>query len=379
VKKKKVILFIGHTFDLAFFMRLIPLINSDNDFEITAIVAKGKYFREMHNLGNYLKEITHSSICIQQNRIPAYSRNIIKSLFNTFRLKRKLNSQDFSSSLLISLDKSTFLANYLLSKFKNVILIQTKESNDNDLKKHFRIRLLRTIWFNILNLLTNSKYTTLYVNKGSCNRVHQFRILKPEHYTIYRNLTSKRNKIILPSVANSNKSNKVLIFGSRFYGWAYFYEYYDFNRSKIISFYTCLHELYPNYEFLYKPHPKEEGKEFDEINKVFGGKLINLGISLNAEMYLLENKDIDLCVSINSTSSISAFEMGFNSKVFYKILKFPDSLVYDMDLRFNDAPNDIFITSLDADIKNKENRSNTKSDLKYIRKILDKSFENCDK
>ena len=36
-----------------------------------------------------------------------------------------------------------------------------------------------------------------------------------------------------------------------------------------------------------------------------------------------DNKNIGYCFSICSTSSLSAYEMGFNSRVFYKLFQIP--------------------------------------------------------
>ena len=77
VFNKKVLLYIGHPFDLAFFYRLLPQINKTGHLFVTAIVAKGRYFRNFDTLESVLKGFSDEFIIIPENKIPAYQRNFI--------------------------------------------------------------------------------------------------------------------------------------------------------------------------------------------------------------------------------------------------------------------------------------------------------------
>ena len=262
------------------------------------------------------------------------------------------------------------MANFLNSRFRNVLLIQTIESSDKELHKHFKLRVWRTIWFNLINLLTCSKFVIIYCNKGSKRKVHQFRIINSNAKIVYRNKTNLINRISLPAVASEFSKNKVVIFGSRFNEWEYFKENSAYNRIVIFKFYKYISELFIDFDIYYKPHPKETGREYDEINSIFNDRLINVGNVLNSELYLLKNPDIAYCFSINSTSSISAYEMGFNSKVFYKLLKFPYDLLHDMNKTFQDASDDFFISEINKDIENKILKKKEKKEIDYISDII---------
>lgn len=378
-QKEKLVLYIGHSFDLAYFSRLIPLINSNKIFYVIVIVAKGRYFNEMHSLKSHLGKFSDSQIFIEKKDIPAYSKNVFKSIFNGIKLLQKIKHIDRKRSILISIDKSTFMANLLNSKFENVLLIQTIEPDDNELKKYYKFRYWRTVWFNVFNILTLSKIVAIYVNKGSKGKVHKFRVINPKFDVIFRNQTDLKNKLLLPEVSTQPRSKKILIFGSRYNEWSYFQENLDLNKQKIFDFYSYIGILFKGYEFLYKPHPKETGREFSEIRSLFSDQIKNVGNALNSELFLLENTDIEFCFSINSTSSISAYEMGFNSKVFYPILKFPPDLVHDMDKRYVDAQNEFFIKHINKDIKKEILRTPIEKDLDYINHLLNKYLKNFEK
>ena len=59
-----------------------------------------------------------------------YSLRILRSLKFVYKLRKKISDVNCRDSLYISHDKSQFVANYLLSRFNKVILIQTLESDD---------------------------------------------------------------------------------------------------------------------------------------------------------------------------------------------------------------------------------------------------------
>ena len=67
---------------------------------------------------------------IPRDQIPIYSLRILRSLKFVYKLRKKISDVNCRDSLYISHDKSQFVANYLLSRFNKVILIQTLESDD---------------------------------------------------------------------------------------------------------------------------------------------------------------------------------------------------------------------------------------------------------
>jgi hypothetical protein len=370
--KKNIILYIGHTYDLAYFYRLIPLINNDNKFRITSILAKGPYFDDVIKYREILERYSDEIIEISAEHIPVYSLRIIRSLKNIFRLRKKIMHIDFMGSVLISHDKSQFMANYLLSHFKKVVLIQTLESND--FQNNLKLSPFRMIYYNLLNFLSWNKLIVLKEVTSSNGHAWHYKILNPHFEVVYRNnQLDIENKIILPSLEDINPQKKILIFGGRFTEWAYLKD----NRNKYISiiksFYLKLYKKYSGYEFYYKPHPKEGDDEYKIIKDIFNNELINLGKSLNSELFLLNNRDIGYCYSICSTSSLSAYELGFNSRTFYRLLKLKNGIEEANNLIYQDMPNNFFVNYLNDNLDIKCN-SNSNGDLDYINRVLNNFY-----
>ena len=166
-----------------------------------------------------------------------------------------------------------------------------------------------------------------------------------------------------------------VIFGGRFTEWPYLKENREKYISIIKSFYLKLYNNFIDYEFYYKPHPKEIETEYNILNSTFDNKLKNLGKSLNSELFLLKNKNIGYCFSICSTSSLSAYEMGFNSRVFYKLLQLKNGVEKGNDEIYFDMPSDFFIDSMQDDLSHKCNNHN-KGNLRYIKSRLNKFYTN---
>jgi hypothetical protein len=368
INRQKLVLYIGHPFDLAFFKRLIPLINDDNQYYIITIVAKGYYFREMNNLEDILSTIANENIIISDNKIPGYSKNIFRTLYRTLCVRKLIHGVDKKNSILISIDKSQFIANYLNSHFKKVILIQTVDTLD--LKKDYKPAYLKMAWSNLINIITGSKLIFLRYNKKSSGHIWHYKILNPNFKVIYRNDNiSISNRIVLPGVKSKNKSKKIVIFGNRYNGWEFIKNKKSEVKELIFLFYKNLKQTHPEHTFYYKPHPLEKGTEFAEINHIFDSRLIDVGISLNSELFLIENNDIEYCFSLGSTSSMSAHEMGFSSKVFYKMLPLAQSVNSAYDDIFQDAPEEFFIKDYN-ELITPCIKENIKPELDYLNKMI---------
>ena len=78
--EKKIVLYIGHTYDLAYFFRLVPLIKKDNRFKIISILAKGLYFNDVITYREILESYSDEIIEIPAEEIPVYHLRIFRSL-----------------------------------------------------------------------------------------------------------------------------------------------------------------------------------------------------------------------------------------------------------------------------------------------------------
>lgn len=77
---------------------------------------------------------------------------------------------------------------------------------------------------------------------------------------------------------------------------------------------------------IYLAHPAEKGGDFNFVNNVFHGRLDLVSSYFSSEHFLYENRGIEFKFSIESASSFSTFNIGFSSKVFYKVFYFPGLL-----------------------------------------------------
>ena len=87
--KKNIVLYIGHTYDLAYFSRLIPLINKSGKFKITSIVVKGRYFDKLKEYKEILGRYSDVIIEIPRDQIPIYSLRILRSLKFVYKLRKR--------------------------------------------------------------------------------------------------------------------------------------------------------------------------------------------------------------------------------------------------------------------------------------------------
>ena len=70
----------------------------------------------------------------------------------------------------------------------------------------------------------------------------------------------------------------------------------------------------------------------------------------SSEHFLFENRKISYTFSIGSTSSFSAFNMGFSAKVFYKMLDFSANIESTYDRIFSGFPVSFFADQIDDTI-----------------------------
>jgi hypothetical protein len=97
-----------------------------------------------------------------------------------------------------------------------------------------------------------------------------------------------------------------------------------------------------DFRLYYIPHPLEQDGEFDLLSDIFSQRLTRVSNFISGEEFLLRNRDVALTISLGSTLSNSAFSMGFNSKVFYKMLGLKQSISSVYDDIFFGLPPDFF-------------------------------------
>lgn len=344
------ILTVGHPFDLAVYYRLIPVLKKHFTFKTTILLARTYFFREFTNYQEIAKKLADEVCFIEADMVPRFGWNLPKHIINSLKLLRKIKRLKTKDSFLFLLDKSSLFANISMSRFKKIILIQHFESIDT--KKHYTISKTWTLLINFYTIALGLIPYIVYKNREAKKLVYFYKPLRPLPKPFCLSEFSGERNIVLPQVAIEKKQQKVILFGSRFNNWGL--ENLPEIQEQIANIYKQIVFVLKSHQFFYKPHPLEKGSEYNFVNKIFGGRLVNLGIALNSELLLIENPDFNYCFSLGSTSSVSAFEMGFSSKVFYKTLTLPPSFAAAYDSIFDRMPQDFFLkTECSQEIQSK--------------------------
>ncbi len=260
--------------------------------------------------------------------------------FSSIVLKRWLKNRFSNNQILISLDKSQFLSNFILNYFKRALLIQQVE-NHVGYKFDFKISILKN-FFHILCGCRVMFFLKLKSSKGNIVGLKFLSNCKPNiiYQTQLNNITPKFH---LPPLINLSPGKKIVIFGSRFNDWKFLTGDDQIRFKETLStIYKRIGHHFKEYEFVYIPHPLEMGSEYCDVNSWMGGLASRITGYVSSEHYLLCNKDVVCCFSIGSTSSHSAYNMGFNTKVFYKWLNFNPEVESVFDDIFHGLPVECF-------------------------------------
>ena len=147
---------------------------------------------------------------------------------------------------------------------------------------------------------------------------------------------------------NSENNKNVLFLGSDFYNLGS-----EINTAEfIIKNNLCLDFIRNNYrgKLYYKPHPAEK-EELKALN--LDGFEIIAGTE-TAEFFLWKNNyHINHCFSIASTSSIAAYNLGYNSYLFYKYLEncFKNETKSYLANYFKGLPKSALVTNLTSPLE----------------------------
>jgi len=365
----KFVIHIGHPYDIAFFKRLCPFLRDRYNCKITAIVGVMNFFKEFDDLETIVLSFADQVITIPEEETPHYSHRFLNNFFKTRKAKQKLSSAFDKEAILLSADKSAFFSNMVASQFSKIVLFQSPDKMNIDHLLKLSYYLTSVMFTN--NFLAGARHVLIYVHPQGRGHIREVKVLRPKHHILYLSEDSGPDKVVLPSASINKPSKKIIIFGSRFLEWSYFKPIRNTAEPIILDVYQKMHQTFIDYEVIYKPHPRETGREFNKINEIFEGKLNNVGNKLNSELFLLEHPDIEFCFSLNSTSSRSAYSMGFNSKVFYKMLGFEDSVASMMNNNFSEMPEEFFIEDINPDFKNPSKKNKFSPNLDPLYKIID--------
>jgi hypothetical protein len=344
------IFYISHRYDLIFYLRLQEALrNFDLNLELEVLLHP--------QLADDIKIIDLISKNFSNYKIlPVYlnySRFFWISFFQSQALKKFLQFNYNQHHIFVSLDKSQFISLFLLSFFKRIILIQQVEPNQGYIFD-WKAIIIR----NIYHFICGCRYMIFLKLKSSNGNING--LVFPQNNRpniIYQSNSANINpKFNLPALNDIRLGKKIVIFGSRFNNWNFLSGYsLEIFKKKLSNIYKEIGNYFKGYEIIYISHPLEKGTEYEDINFWLGGILNKVTSYISSEHYLFCNRDVSYCFSIGSTSSHSAYSMGFNSKVFYKRLNFNPEIEAVYDAIFDGLPLSFF-----------DNDFSYKSDSKHL-------------
>jgi hypothetical protein len=334
-------LYAMHRYDVIFFARLVDSFGSSHD----SVLIITSYLYDEEIIRAFVQTKFRRLIVAPIKAKP--SPGIVQKMRSYIGLRLWFENEINDEGSLVLLDKSDVHSRFFIKNFKNVVLIQQTET----LNSAYRFDLKATILDLVRSLLLGSCVAGHYVNTQSDGiiRALKFRPCgKKDKFKIAYNVFGAREKsqFELPTY-RIKKENKIVIFGSRFLSWPFFMDKKSPGVIKRLDeIFAFIFESFKSYEFYYVPHPSETGAELDHINKLFSGMLRVQTKFFSSEHFLYENRDIAFTFSIGSTSSASAYSMGFSAKVFYKMLDLPPVVESTYDDIFSSVPPCFFARSL---------------------------------
>ncbi len=331
-----------HRYDVIFYTRLLDSMQVGR-IEVTLIIPE--YLLDIPAVSAHV-HLHFKRILVIPTR--GFGQTNLISKFNSwFALRGWYNKNINRNSTLVSLDKSSLLSRFFLGRSRKCLLIQQKEN----IGKNYALDVWASLKDFIRCLVVGACFASHYVSRGYGAAIGGLKVIsygKKDHFRIIRHSPSQSDpsQLHLPPLKRM-EGRKVVIFGSRFLSWPYFNSVgVDVRIGKLRGIYDRIRGSLWGSTFIYIPHPLEKGEEITFLRDIFGATLSVDTECFSAEHFLYNNRDVSLTFSIGSTSSRSAYCMGFPSKVFYQLLDFPSDVVsvYD-DIFFGISDRSFFASS----------------------------------
>lgn len=332
-------LYAMHRYDLVFYARLIEALKfSDVKGNFQLFIADPifhiPYARDfiLRTFPNYVIVPTRAKD----------GSGIFVKIYTFLKLRGWVKSHINNECVLVLTDKSSPVSRFFLKRSSNAVLIQQIEEIGGD----YTFDLKATVHDAIICMALGAYFARWYVSSSSGGFVRALK-LSPMHKNINK-LYHIIEPIIpahfsLPPLNCLSRENAIIIFGSRFFSWPYFRLVNFEHRLELLKqIYTFIDSTFPLHKVIYLPHPLEKGDEFDFVNNIFYGRCELVNNYFSSEHFLFENRKIDYTFSLGSTSSFSAFNMGFSAKVFYKMFDFPSTIESTYDRIFSGLPVSFF-------------------------------------
>ena len=366
-------LYASHRYDIIFYARLISTLdNQVSSPSFHLLITPELYYSP------FVAEFIETNFPLYSVLPPTEPGTLFPKLhcaWLLFWFRFKYRSIVSTRAPLIALDKSQLASRIVLNQHNKVILIQQKEeyTQYSLLLVRSTKNLLASLFFSALPALSYRVATS----NASLSAVQLLPTISSSQIIRlqYSPLQSSDSQVplVLPTTARHSLSQSILIFGSRFYDWPYFLGSKLSHRlAQLRLIYGKLRSTFPTHSILYIPHPLERGPEYRFTRSALGCDLHQITDYFSSEQYLLQHPSISATFSIGSTSSYSAYTMGFPSMVFYRSLSFPKPVESVYDNIFSDLPNSLYYNPNNASLNPAMPvlpPSNTKSLLSYINNL----------
>jgi hypothetical protein len=342
VGSNRIIFYLSHRYDFVFYLRLQEALRANSMHQRIEILLSPSLAENRQLVDAIVDNFDGYEILpIDLNYSIFFWQSVIRSIF----LKRWLTKRYAQNEIVISFDKSNFISNFILTHFRRAILLQNIETHSSG----FRTDLRTCITRNFFHLLCGCRLMIFLKHKSSKGHIMGLVFQKHDKPNICYQTKAKNisPKFSLPPLVNCSSGKKIVIFGSRFNDWKFLrgHDLVVFKKT-LSTIYKRIGDFFKEYEFVYIPHPLEAGSEYCDVNSWMGGIANRITGYVSSEHYLFCNRDVVCCFSIGSTSSHSAYNMGFNTKIFYKSLSFNPEIESVFDDIFHGLPVECFNNNL---------------------------------
>ncbi len=332
-------LYAMHRYDLVFYARLIEALNSF-DFKVDfQLFVDDKVFN-IPNAEDFIRRTFENYLIVPTKNKKESA--IFGKLYTFLKLRGWVKSHVNKEYVLVLTDKSNPLSRSFLKRSSNAVLIQQTEEIGGD----YSFDLKATVRDAIICIVLEAYFARCYVSSSSDGFLWA---VKPN--PMHKNITTLYHinepfapaQFSLPPLNYHRRENAIVVFGSRFLSWPFFRSGNFKHRLELLmKIYNFIDSSFPLHEVIYLPHPLENGDEFELVNNIFNCRCQLASNYFSSEHFLFENRGIDFTFSIGSTSSFSAYNMGFSAKVFYKMFDFPATIESTYDRIFSGFPVNFF-------------------------------------
>lgn len=310
----KIAFIISHSFDLAQALLFCETADYEIDFQIIILAHQ------------YTNNLELSELPVPAPILDLRSKNT-NLIWQTKKNVKKILKFTRNADYVFYFNKFDWTLR-LLSQQKNFFcLSQERENVHEKLNKD----VLRTLKQNAIEFLLGLKFSKIFTDPENTNiRNIILADLRNEILLVNKSTDIDKGKIKFPLPKfhlNEKKSKKcILVFGGRFRFWKYVHS--DVVKNKYKEIMDLLESKYKEAKFVYLKHPLEK----DEFNYLDDDRLELYQGSLNAELMMIKNQySVVHSISFGSTASVSAYNYGIQSTVFYDECILDDEVkkVYD--------------------------------------------------